>query len=515
MSVASEITRINNNIANAYTQVNAKGGTLPATQNSNNLATAINSIPTGGSSETFEYNNWISYGTTTPSASDYKYWLPVNTTPLSTPLKYVKNYKIGDYFTGDLGALADETTGMEYKSQSALSIFGIKADGYNNYFYSSAGQGATPSNITIYKYTYNSSTTPLPGFDIGNTSKMTSLGTLATLFNLSSNTIYGCWTAYNNTIYGCFGNSILAYNVGTSTLSTWASSSTTLLSSSYRALGLIRRSSTQMLLYRTNSSGTSIEVLSISNTGSVSTVATKTGLSNMTSYNALQITTTQALIMYKSTSWSMTSTTQNKLYYCSTSSITERTYPFNTGTMSARYLAPENTPIFTFSADPYEIYRASDTGIVTYSSWGNLGLAVVKASIGSIGYLSGFTVKACVPANNFSIKDTNDVIHTANFNSGNDYSYNLLSFSRNTNYEITTETIESENSSNNVLLISNYKDSVPTQSYAFKPTSTSEIFLWLYRYNDEIKFIYNQTEYTMQVSVNDSWVTNDTANNIL
>ena len=44
MSIASQITRINTNIANSYTAVDGKGGTLPATQNSANLATAINSI---------------------------------------------------------------------------------------------------------------------------------------------------------------------------------------------------------------------------------------------------------------------------------------------------------------------------------------------------------------------------------------------------------------------------------------------------------------------------------------
>lgn len=48
MSIASEITRINTNIANSYTAISNKGGTLPATQNTNNLATAINSIPSGG-----------------------------------------------------------------------------------------------------------------------------------------------------------------------------------------------------------------------------------------------------------------------------------------------------------------------------------------------------------------------------------------------------------------------------------------------------------------------------------
>ena len=52
MTIASEITRINNNIASAYTAINNKGGTLPETQNSANLATAIESIPSGGSGYT-------------------------------------------------------------------------------------------------------------------------------------------------------------------------------------------------------------------------------------------------------------------------------------------------------------------------------------------------------------------------------------------------------------------------------------------------------------------------------
>lgn len=48
MSISSEITRINNNIASAYSKVEEKGGTLPETQNSANLATAIDSISGGG-----------------------------------------------------------------------------------------------------------------------------------------------------------------------------------------------------------------------------------------------------------------------------------------------------------------------------------------------------------------------------------------------------------------------------------------------------------------------------------
>lgn len=51
MSITSEIQRIKTNIANAYTSCNSKGATMPATQNSANLATTINSI-SGGTTPT-------------------------------------------------------------------------------------------------------------------------------------------------------------------------------------------------------------------------------------------------------------------------------------------------------------------------------------------------------------------------------------------------------------------------------------------------------------------------------
>lgn len=47
MTIASEIQRIANNIADCYTAAENKGATLPEEQNSDNLATCINSISTG------------------------------------------------------------------------------------------------------------------------------------------------------------------------------------------------------------------------------------------------------------------------------------------------------------------------------------------------------------------------------------------------------------------------------------------------------------------------------------
>lgn len=48
MTIASEITRIEGNISAAYSAADAKGATMPATENSDNLATCIASIPSGG-----------------------------------------------------------------------------------------------------------------------------------------------------------------------------------------------------------------------------------------------------------------------------------------------------------------------------------------------------------------------------------------------------------------------------------------------------------------------------------
>ena len=48
MSIASAIATKQQQIADSYTAVSNKGGTLPQTQNLTNLATAISSIPSGG-----------------------------------------------------------------------------------------------------------------------------------------------------------------------------------------------------------------------------------------------------------------------------------------------------------------------------------------------------------------------------------------------------------------------------------------------------------------------------------
>lgn len=46
MSIQSEIKRISGNVADAYSALSAKGATMPSTQNTENLAGTVESIPT-------------------------------------------------------------------------------------------------------------------------------------------------------------------------------------------------------------------------------------------------------------------------------------------------------------------------------------------------------------------------------------------------------------------------------------------------------------------------------------
>ena len=54
MSVQNEIDRIITAVGNAYSKVSQKGGTVPASQTVANLATAIDSIPAGGSAPSLQ-----------------------------------------------------------------------------------------------------------------------------------------------------------------------------------------------------------------------------------------------------------------------------------------------------------------------------------------------------------------------------------------------------------------------------------------------------------------------------
>lgn len=62
MAIANEIATLKTNITNAYNSINTKGGTIPTNKNTENLSSAIESIPSG-SSATLGTKNITSNGT--------------------------------------------------------------------------------------------------------------------------------------------------------------------------------------------------------------------------------------------------------------------------------------------------------------------------------------------------------------------------------------------------------------------------------------------------------------------
>ncbi len=94
MSIASEIQRIKNNIANAYTAILEKGGVLPSNKNSSNLANTINSIRSSAK-----------YGITVDNFlgdvdSNGLYKLPISGTLNATGIKKVDDYGLACKFGG-------------------------------------------------------------------------------------------------------------------------------------------------------------------------------------------------------------------------------------------------------------------------------------------------------------------------------------------------------------------------------------------------------------------------------
>lgn len=104
MSIASEITRINNNISAAYTACNNKGATMPITQDSANLATCISSISGGGGSST-GINREVVNGVYKPPSTSFSFSLPSTATDIDSYSVYYAFYYSSGILSADLSSL--------------------------------------------------------------------------------------------------------------------------------------------------------------------------------------------------------------------------------------------------------------------------------------------------------------------------------------------------------------------------------------------------------------------------
>lgn len=171
MSIADQITRIKNNIAASYAECSAKGATLPATENSENLPNTIASITAGGGGDSVEYTNitgdkitkgnkvWLNKtATTTEKLYDFNgiynnYSRPIYMT--SNP-----NVGISSAYNGGLCLVNFTDTGVSYSTIDSSStyvednIFTIDKD---NYFYNLYGGNICLYNIDTQSVQYYTS----------------------------------------------------------------------------------------------------------------------------------------------------------------------------------------------------------------------------------------------------------------------------------------------------------------------------------------------------------------------
>lgn len=119
MSIADQITRIKNNIAASYAECSAKGATLPATENSENLPNTIASITTGGGAggDSITYTNI----TGATIAKDDKLW--INTTATTTEKASVQLGVSNAYVIQTSNPNVAITTNELYTLQNGAYVF--------------------------------------------------------------------------------------------------------------------------------------------------------------------------------------------------------------------------------------------------------------------------------------------------------------------------------------------------------------------------------------------------------
>ena len=134
MSIESEITRINNNIAATYTALSAKGATMPETENSANLASTVATVPSGGGGDpvnkAFEVNEGV-LNKPTATFSDNTF---AGVTSVGSYALYYKYY-CSAYTTNNTGGVInfDSVTSVgEYGLQNAFTNCNMTSVSFNS-----------------------------------------------------------------------------------------------------------------------------------------------------------------------------------------------------------------------------------------------------------------------------------------------------------------------------------------------------------------------------------------------
>lgn len=135
MSIATALTKLETDITNAYDAVQTKGGTIPSDKNTNNLPTAINSIPSGGptSITAFSIVNNSTYGYTNHLVTDIV-WADIK--KIEIWFKHLEVKTNNMLFAGSSNSGGTGAPWISQTTSGGLTIFNIDSvevvDGYTH-----------------------------------------------------------------------------------------------------------------------------------------------------------------------------------------------------------------------------------------------------------------------------------------------------------------------------------------------------------------------------------------------
>ena len=499
-----------------------------------NEVNILTSVEGGGSVGDFTYDDWITYGTSTPSVSSYKYWLPINTTPTQAPLKYVSGYKVANYFTDELDELVNENTESTSKSKTLTPGTYIIDRSTNTYYYCSTGV-KTKTNGTLYKYVYTGQENAM--YEATTYGFYTSLGTFGNLLGITQTTNYGAWTVKDNIlyyhVYHNSADSIYYYNFGTGAKGLLFSLSG--MGGTSVPFAFMKVSDTTFFIATVYSKGYAArEVVNTNGTWKVTTLNSNDGY-----YGAITVSNHSCfednkgrLVVFPmtsgTTSWTAFSSSNVVFVYNYSGSIkfttldSTVTFPEmvkgNTYPYKIVVPIPENNVWINYTHRGTAFYRVEYETIaesgnhqgatIRQISMGNLFKTFMNRNLSSLLYVNTAEnrFRASINKNNFTIYDSNEQLVNATFSYDGGNIHNIEG-QITKNYSVITEVIENIDSSSNVLLISNYKDNTSNIQYKFIPKPSSNIFLCLLRdYSNGAIAVYNKQIYGIKVSKNDEWI---------
>ena len=489
----------------------------------------------GGTTGDFQYNNWIAYGVNSPSVNDYNYWLPVPTTPTNAPLKQVSGYKKDTYFTGDIENLVDSSTASNYYSSY---IKPLDVAYYNGiYYYCSQ---AVRYSQTVSRYTYSNQNYPMA--DITSTSTSTSgMDRSATIRSLlvmtpssSQQMSYGAWLIEDGIFYffetvyiSSNGNDKVEYRSlsgGSTTYLYCGKNYLALENQKNRSLGLFKIDSTHFILLMYNTASTStLKVYKLncatSSSGTSSTLLQSYTMSGAANYGCKKLDSNAMLIAPNGTSSYSTSTYYVKVFNPTDNSSYNITYPSGATSFTCTYLIPSNKLVYRFNNELnklYEITKVNGTYQFTDMNIGNICGGIIRQGLNALLYMNISSNLFRARCDRTMTFEYNGTTYSATFENATQQT-NTISYQVDKSAVIETKESENINSTDNVLLISNYQNNMSNIHYKFYPKQDSNIFLPALRdYTNGAIVIYRKNIYTIYVSKDGQWISslNDNSNYI-